>query len=483
MFFNQFNIATTLYYPSDGRTLFSFCLDSEAGISLIGRSCFKTYFSTVKTYLTPIPVPVAGVTGVTQTSKYTVLNIRMKTQKGEFIRITGEIHIVPRLSCSIIVANNILQLYRSIIDVGAEKVTFAKGAHTVSISVFRNAADLPRIPPFPVKKVARMAPKERKVAVYAAEATTLESGQGVNIKIHHRPLAAGKSYLFTPYPIKDLATAQLATASKAIVTDDPGVIPFANFGEAAIRLHPQRQIGCLEVLKETHMGARVIEDTFMSRVFIGNTDLGNNQPFVIAKDPDKEFNAVHADISDHWGKEYADQLRKVVERHAYLFRPSLGSFNDGIEMPIRFKDESDVAGLKINPYNLSRRDRIEADKILDPLVEDECVEKVPLGQLSAAALPAFVVWNKGKPQVVVDLRKINAKLYPDAYPLPRQNKVLGALGRSCIFTSLDMQKSFFQQRIKPEDRWKTAFATVHRGHEQMTVSLIGLSITPGFFQH
>ena len=111
------------------------------------------------------------------------------------------------------------------------------------------------------------------------------------------------------------------------------------------------------------------------------------------------------------------------------------------------------------------------------------VEKVPLGQPSAAASPAFVVWKNRKPRVVIDLRKINTKLYPDAYPLPRQDQVLGALGGATIFSSMDITKGFFQQLTKASDRWKSAFVTPHRGHEQLRVSTMGLANSPGFFQH
>lgn len=58
-----------------------------------------------------------------------------------------------------------------------------------------------------------------------------------------------------------------------------------------------------------------------------------------------------------------------------------------MEMPIPFRNEEDVLGLKSAPYGLSRSDRQETDKILDPLLEDGCIEKVPLGQPSAAASP------------------------------------------------------------------------------------------------
>lgn len=87
------------------------------------------------------------------------------------------------------------------------------------------------------------------------------------------------------------------------------------------------------------------------------------------------------------------------------------------------------------------------------MVEEQGVEPVPLGQPSAAASPAFIVWNRDKPRFLVDLTKFNSKLYPDAYPLPRQDDVLAAVGDSAIFTSLDKQKSFFQQNIRAENKW------------------------------
>jgi len=48
---------------------------------------------------------------------------------------------------------------------------------------------------------------------------------------------------------------------------------------------------------------------------------------------------------------------------------------------------------------------------------------------------------------------------------------------------MDIVKGFFQQTIRKSDRWKTAFVTTHRGHEQLTVSTMGLANSPGFFQH
>jgi hypothetical protein len=50
---------------------------------------------------------------------------------------------------------------------------------------------------------------------------------------------------------------------------------------------------------------------------------------------------------------------------------------------------------------------------------------------------------KGKPRVVVDLRKVNTRLYPDAYPLSKQDTILSSLGGYIIFFSINLTKVFF----------------------------------------
>jgi len=56
----------------------------------------------------------------------------------------------------------------------------------------------------------------------------------------------------------------------------------------------------------------------------------------------------------------------------------------------------------------------------------------------------------------------------DAHPLPKQDDILSALGGSSVFSSLDLVKSFFQQTIAQEYKWKTAIVPQHRGQEQFT---------------
>jgi hypothetical protein len=157
-------------------------------------------------------------------------------------------------------------------------------------------------------------------------------------------------------------------------------------------------------------------------------------------------------------------------------------------MLIPFKPGVDIKDLRQTPFSLSMKDRANINAILDPLKEAGVIEDVPLGQPSPAASPAFMVYRNVPngdpiPRCVVDLRRVNTKMYIDAYPLPKQDDILTAMGGSIVFSILDMTKSFFQQGIRPDDRWKTAFVTPHRGHEQFTMSTMGLASSPAFFQH
>lgn len=75
-------------------------------------------------------------------------------------------------------------------------------------------------------------------------------------------------------------------------------------------------------------------------------------------------------------------------------------------------------------------------------------------------------------------QNINERLIPNAYPLPRQDEVLGALGgatifSTCFFNSPSVLRTGGRQHSPPPP---------HRGHEQLTVASMGLASSPGFFQ-
>lgn len=148
---------------------------------------------------------------------------------------------------------------------------------------------------------------------------------------------------------------------------------------------------------------------------------GDGYPFYLLNplDPKDKVDISGANIPDCWGTEIRQRILYVIKLHSTLFRPELGRFNDGIKMPIPFKEGATHDKLIQKLYAASRKDRQAFDSILNPLKAISVVEDVPLSKPSALASPAFIVWKNGKPRLVVDLRLVNSKMISNAYPLPR----------------------------------------------------------------
>ena len=69
----------------------------------------------------------------------------------------------------------------------------------------------------------------------------------------------------------------------------------------------------------------------------------------------------------------------------------------------------------------------------------------------------------------------------DAYPMPRIDEMLDAVGQSEYLTTLDLTKGYWQVPMKEEDKTKTAFSSP-LGLLQFTVMPFGLSGAPATFQ-
>jgi len=72
---------------------------------------------------------------------------------------------------------------------------------------------------------------------------------------------------------------------------------------------------------------------------------------------------------------------------------------------------------------------------------------------------AILVKKKdGTIRFCINFRKLNAVTKKDSYPLPRIDDIFDQLSDNVWYSTLDLKNGYWQIKIRPEDREKTAFS-------------------------
>ena len=123
---------------------------------------------------------------------------------------------------------------------------------------------------------------------------------------------------------------------------------------------------------------------------------------------------------------------------------------------------------------------------LQPELEKEVKNMLEKGVIepgtSPWSSPVVLVRKKdGTVRFCVDYRQLNAVTQFDAYPLPRIDETLEALGGAKFFSTLDLLSGYWQVGLTDDARLKSAF-TVRGGLYLWNVMPFGLSNAPGTFE-
>ena len=100
---------------------------------------------------------------------------------------------------------------------------------------------------------------------------------------------------------------------------------------------------------------------------------------------------------------------------------------------------------------------------------------------SSWSSPIVLVRKDGTQRFCVDYREVNSVTRKDKFPLPRVDNLLDQLGKTRYFPSLDLASGYWQIKVKPESRPKTAFVT-HQGLYEFSVMPFRLTNAPSVFQ-
>ncbi|KMQ85704.1 krab-a domain-containing protein [Lasius niger] len=113
--------------------------------------------------------------------------------------------------------------------------------------------------------------------------------------------------------------------------------------------------------------------------------------------------------------------------------------------------------------------REEVNKIIEDMKHQGVIEE----SLSPWVSPAVMVKKKdGTIRFCVDYRKLNAVTVRDSYLLPRIDDILDQLCGNSWFSTLDLKSGYWQVKIRPENKDKTAFS-IGNGLWQFTVMPFG----------
>ena len=181
------------------------------------------------------------------------------------------------------------------------------------------------------------------------------------------------------------------------------------------------------------------------------------------------------DFSPDLTQSQRSKLEKVVQQYnkAFGLNGQLGNYDAKVEITLR----PGATEVSLPPYNASPAKREVIDTQIDSWLKLEVIEpsKSPWG------FPVLIVYRGGKPRMCIDYRKLNEKVIPDEFPLPRQDSILQALTGSQWLSTLDALAGFTQLSMAEEAKEMTAFRT-HRGLYQFKRMPFGYRNGPSIFQ-
>lgn len=222
------------------------------------------------------------------------------------------------------------------------------------------------------------------------------------------------------------------------------------------------------------------EDVFES--IFGKVDFGEQEQFVCSR-----IRSCFDEVPQFLREIFKRESEDLTEEQKDLFAQFLAEFQDIFSEGI-VAGNCNVVEHTINVNNSNpikqapRRIPLKMRREVEQILEDTKRQKVIEESQSPWVSPAVMVKKKdGSIRFCVDYRKLNSVTSKDSYPIPRIDDMLDQLSGNSWFSSLDLKSGYWQVKIRPEDKEKTAFS-IGNGLWQFTVMPFGLCNAPATFE-
>ena len=132
--------------------------------------------------------------------------------------------------------------------------------------------------------------------------------------------------------------------------------------------------------------------------------------------------------------------------------------------------------ISLPPFHPSPTNREVINKQMDKWIQLGVIES----SKNPWAAAAFIVYQTGKPRMVIDYRKLNEMAVLNKFPLPKQEDILQALEGSQWLSTLDALAGFTPVEVEPKEREKLAFQK-HWDYGNSSECLLATRMALAFF--
>ena len=493
------------------------CYDTKSKSSLMFMKTVRNHYSTIKMHKMKNEqrIRCRDIEGQKKFDMWIELSIRNKIINENFVIIKKKFHVISNLSCFLIMKTDLMKAYDIISKWNKKKETdlmIIQKKHRIAVIVTKNSsAKFKKIKKatslltiaLSIKIKILNPSKRRQINVYAEKNKIIEFEHEINVLIMRKPLVLS-NYIFRSIHKRNLATESYLIEMNVVISDTWNSTSMTNLKKTSIKIYKSQFFERFNLYRNQNLTSSVSTNFHHADVFFEKKinkmkfEFNSNDVLFEKTVPENDSNesvnsffiesinsndVLKSDVSDHWKENFKKKIQKILINHFKLFRPNLKKFNNDIKMFISFKNETNVEKLKQISYSMSTKNRKAMNEILNSLTKKNWMQKISLKTVSSVFFSTFVIWKNEKFRVIIDLKKINTRLYSNAYSLFKQNVIFSFLNEFEIFSSIDLIKNFFQQEIKPKNRWKTTFVTPHRGLKWLTVSNMKFGNTSDFFQN